>query len=163
MLEHLPWRVCIRSRIYILGRLVVHVHRARAVHPPPFLRPEGAFSRAVFPRRLGLDGTGCSTLAWLVTRAGTFSVTSTSHTSAPFYLAAAVLLGWSVCVWFGALMTTPFSSCLQTRLFCTHGSSRISSMSALRFGSRSSIRPMMCRVSRGNNLNKRRGPLIVGC
>ena len=52
MLERLPWRVYIRSHIYILGRLVVHIHRALAVHPMPFLGLRGTVSLAVFPIRL---------------------------------------------------------------------------------------------------------------
>ncbi|KAI7080751.1 hypothetical protein KC327_g82 [Hortaea werneckii] len=63
----------------------------------PFLSREGAFSWAVFPICLGPVGTGCSVFACFALKADASSVPSTSHTSARFYLAAAVLLGWSVC------------------------------------------------------------------
>lgn len=72
------------------------------------------------------------------------------------------LLGSKVCIWPGARMTLPPSSCLHTGVRCTQGSAWTSSRVARFFGSISSIWPMICLVSRGRRRNRRHGPLMTG-
>ena len=89
-----------------------------------------------------------------------------SSTPAPlvlYFLGAgpAPVPGSSVCSWPGARLTAPTPSWLHTGALFTQGSSRISSMVALFLGSSSSMRPIICLLSRGRIRSNLHGPFTT--